>query len=99
MPAATLGDPQNIALKLSVNGEIKQNGRTTDMIFSIAEQISIASKIMTLDPGDLLLTGTPAGVGTPKQTYLKVGDHVDAEIEGIGKLSVTIQASLMRTTQ
>jgi 2-keto-4-pentenoate hydratase/2-oxohepta-3-ene-1,7-dioic acid hydratase in catechol pathway len=75
-----------------VNGETKQNGRTTDMIFSIAEQIAIASRIMTLDPGDVLLTGTPAGVGSPKQTFLKVGDHVDAEIEGIGKLALTIQA-------
>ena len=93
VPVSTFHDIQNIGLKLAVNGETKQDGRTTDMIFSIAEQISIASRIMTLDPGDLLLTGTPAGVGTPKQTYLKVGDHVDAEIEGIGKLSVTIQAA------
>jgi 2-keto-4-pentenoate hydratase/2-oxohepta-3-ene-1,7-dioic acid hydratase in catechol pathway len=61
------------------------------MIFSIAEQLATASRIMTLDPGDLLLTGTPAGVGAPKQTFLKVGDQVDAEIEGIGRLSVTIQ--------
>ena len=75
-------------LKLAVNGETKQNGRTTDMIFSIAEQISIASKIMTLDPGDVLLTGTPAGVGVPKQTFLKVGDKVDASIESIGTLAV-----------
>ena len=92
VPAATLGDPQNIALKLSVNGEVKQNGRTTDMIFSIAEQIAIASKIMTLDPGDVILTGTPAGVGAPKGTFLKVGDRVEAEIEHIGALGVTIQA-------
>jgi 2-keto-4-pentenoate hydratase/2-oxohepta-3-ene-1,7-dioic acid hydratase in catechol pathway len=93
IPADAIADPQNLALKLWVNGELKQNGRTTDMIFSIAEQISIASKIMTLDPGDLLLTGTPAGVGVPKQTFLKIGDRVDAEIEGIGKLSVVIQPS------
>ncbi|MBU6379483.1 MAG: fumarylacetoacetate hydrolase family protein [Gammaproteobacteria bacterium] len=91
VPAATFQNVQDIGLKLSVNGEIKQNGRTTDMIFSVAEQISIASRIMTLDPGDLLLTGTPAGVGVPKQTFLKVGDHVDAEIEKIGTLSVIIQ--------
>jgi 2-keto-4-pentenoate hydratase/2-oxohepta-3-ene-1,7-dioic acid hydratase in catechol pathway len=63
------------------------------MIFSIAEQIAIASRIMTLDPGDVLLTGTPAGVGVPKQTFLGVGDTVDAEIEGIGRLAVTIQTS------
>lgn len=91
VPASTFADPQAIGLKLSVNGEIKQNGSTADMIFSIAEQIAIASRIMTLDPGDLILTGTPAGVGVPKQTFLKVGDRVDAEIEAIGRLSVTIQ--------
>ncbi|MBC8790332.1 MAG: fumarylacetoacetate hydrolase [Tagaea sp. CACIAM 22H2] len=91
VPASAIANPQDIGLKLWVNGELKQNGRSTDMIFSIAEQISTASKIMTLDPGDLLLTGTPAGVGVPKQTFLKPGDKVDAEIEAIGKLSVVIQ--------
>ena len=54
------------------------------MIFSIAEQISIASRIMTLDPGDVVLTGTPAGVGVPKGTFLSVGDRVEASIDGIG---------------
>jgi 2-keto-4-pentenoate hydratase/2-oxohepta-3-ene-1,7-dioic acid hydratase in catechol pathway len=93
VPAGALRDPQNVNLRLWVNGELKQNGNSKDMIFSLAEQISTASKIMTLDPGDLLLTGTPAGVGVPKQTFLKVGDQVDAEIEGIGKLSVSIQPS------
>ncbi|MBV1693518.1 MAG: fumarylacetoacetate hydrolase family protein [Hyphomicrobiales bacterium] len=91
VPAETFDNVQDIGLELSVNGAVKQDGRTTDMIFSIAEQISIASRIMTLDPGDLLLTGTPAGVGVPKQTFLKVGDRVDAEIEKIGTLSVIIQ--------
>ena len=91
VPASAIADPQDLGLKLWVNGELKQNGRSRDMIFSIAEQISIASRIMTLDPGDVLLTGTPAGVGVPKQTFLKVGDLVDAEIEGIGRLSVRIQ--------
>lgn len=93
VPASAFKNIQDIGLKLAVNGETKQDGRTTDMIFSIAEQISIASRIMTLDPGDVLLTGTPAGVGVPKQTFLKVGDKVDASIEGIGTLSVSIQPS------
>ncbi len=93
VPASAIGNPQDIGLKLWVNGQIKQDGRSSQMIFSIAEQIATASRIMTLDPGDVLLTGTPAGVGSPKQTFLSVGDHVDAEIEGIGRLSVTIQPS------
>jgi 2-keto-4-pentenoate hydratase/2-oxohepta-3-ene-1,7-dioic acid hydratase in catechol pathway len=91
VPASAIADPQNLGLKLAVNGETKQDGRSTDMIFSVAEQIATASRIMTLDPGDVLLTGTPAGVGVPKGTFLAVGDTVDAEIEGIGRLSVTIQ--------
>ncbi len=90
VPAATIANPQDIGLKLWVNGELKQNGRSTDMIFTVAEQIATASRIMTLDPGDVLLTGTPAGVGVPKQTFLRVGDKVDAEIETIGRLSVEI---------
>ena len=91
VPTAALTDPQNTKLTLDVNGVRKQDGRTTEMIFSIAEQISIASRIMTLDPGDVLLTGTPAGVGVPKGTFLAVGDRVDAAVEGIGQLSVRIQ--------
>lgn len=91
VPASAIADPQNVGLKLWVNGDLKQNGRSTDMIFTVAEQIATASRIMTLDPGDVLLTGTPAGVGVPKQTFLKVGDRVDLEIEHIGAMSVTIQ--------
>lgn len=90
MPAAFLKDPQDLPLLLKVNGETKQNARTSGMIFSIAEQIAKLSRIMTLDPGDVVLTGTPAGVGAPKGTFLKVGDTVDATIEGIGTLSVEI---------
>ena len=92
VPAAALPDPQNVALKLAVNGETKQDSTTGQMIFSIAEQIARASEIMTLDPGDVLLTGTPAGVGVPKGTFLKPGDRLDADIDGIGRLSVTIRA-------
>lgn len=90
VPASVFADPQNVALKLSVNGVVKQNSTTGQMIFSIAEQIARASEIMTLDPGDVILTGTPAGVGVPKGTFLNVGDRIDAEIAGIGTLSVTI---------
>ena len=93
IPAHQFGDPQQAALKLAVNGALKQNGHAKDMIFSVAEQIATASRIMTLDPGDVLLTGTPAGVGVPHKTFLSVGDQVDADIEGIGRLSVGIEPS------
>ena len=92
VPARTHADWGNVGLRLSVNGEAKQDGRTAEMIFSVAEQIAIASRIMTLDPGDVLLTGTPAGVGVPKGTFLAVGDRVEASIDGIGTLAVRIQA-------
>lgn len=91
VPAAGVPDPQDLGLRLCVNGTVKQDARTSGMIFSIAEQIATASRIMTLDPGDVLLTGTPAGVGVPKGTFLNVGDVVEAAIEGIGTLKVIIQ--------
>lgn len=90
VPVSTQADWQDVALKLSVNDVVKQDGRSSQMIFTIAEQIAIASRIMTLDPGDVILTGTPAGVGVPKGTFLAVGDRVDAEIAGIGTLRVSI---------
>ena len=92
VPASAFADPQDIRLGLSVNGEARQDDTTGDMIFSIAEQLATLSRIMTLDPGDVVLTGTPAGVGAAKQTFLSIGDRVDAWVEGIGTLSTVVQA-------
>lgn len=83
-------DPNDLQLRLSVNGVVKQDAHTSDMIWSVAEQLSILSEHITLEPGDILLTGTPAGVGMATGTYLKVGDKIDAEITGLGTLSVEI---------
>ena len=94
VPAEALGDVQSVALKLSVNGVVKQDSSTSQMIYSVAEQIARASELMTLDPGDVVLTGTPAGVGVPRGTFLSPGDKIDAEIAGIGKLSVEIKPPL-----
>ena len=94
VPAEALGDVQSVALKLSVNGVVKQDSSTSQMIYSVAEQVARASELMTLDPGDVVLTGTPAGVGVPKGTFLNPGDKIDAEIAGIGKLSVEIKPPL-----
>ena len=91
VPASSIPDPQALSLRLWLNGEPKQDGTSASMIHSVAEQIARASEIMTLDPGDVLLTGTPSGVGVPKGTFLKAGDRVEAEIERIGRLSLTIQ--------
>jgi len=81
-------DPQNLHLTCRVNGVMKQNGYTKDMIFDVATLIHTLSQGMTLEPGDVIATGTPAGVGFARHPpeYLKPGDTVECEIEGIGKL-------------
>ena len=83
-------DPNNLAISSRVNGELRQNSNTSDMIFSVAEIISDLSHHMTLMPGDLIFTGTPQGVmhGYPadQKNWLKPGDRVEITIEGIGTL-------------
>src|SRR6266571_7224799 len=90
VPAGDIADPQNLALKLWVNDTMMQDSHTGKMIFSTAEQIAMLSSRVTLYPGDLILTGTPAGVGMPRRMFLKAGDTVKLWIEGIGELSHTM---------
>ena len=87
VPAFDIPDPQNLSLKLWVNDAIKQDSSTSEMIFTLAEQIAHISIGMTLYPGDLILTGTPAGVGMGRNEFLKAGDVVRIEIENIGTLT------------
>jgi len=86
VPAASVSDPQNLRITLSVNGEPRQDGSTALMIHRMPELISYLSSIFTLEPGDLILTGTPAGVGP-----IKSGDQLVAEIAQVGKLSVSVR--------
>lgn len=86
VPASDIGDPQKLGLKLWVNGEIKQDSNTAGMIFTLAEQIEELSAGMTLYPGDLIMTGTPAGVGAGRGEFLKAGDVVKLWIEKIGEI-------------
>jgi 2-keto-4-pentenoate hydratase/2-oxohepta-3-ene-1,7-dioic acid hydratase in catechol pathway len=84
-----IADPQALALRTWVNGELRQNSNTRDMIFSVAELVSYASHYLTLEPGDLIITGTPEGVilGMPEpRPWLKPGDEVAVEVEGLGRL-------------
>lgn len=83
-------DPDDLTLTLRVNGEVKQNSHTREMIWGIAELIADVSQHVTLRPGDLLFTGSPAGVGHASGTYLKIGDHIEAEIGDLGQLAVEI---------
>ena len=81
-------DPQNLSVKGWMNGELRQNSNTADMIFSVAEVIAYASKVMTLEPGDVISTGTPEGVimGMDPKVWMKPGDEYIVEVEGLGKL-------------
>jgi 2-keto-4-pentenoate hydratase/2-oxohepta-3-ene-1,7-dioic acid hydratase in catechol pathway len=90
VPAHQLPDPQSLALRLWVNDQLMQDSSTSRMIFDTAEQIAMLSSRVTLQPGDLVLTGTPAGVGMPRRVFLKPGDVVKLWIEGIGELSHTM---------
>ncbi|MYT13262.1 2-keto-4-pentenoate hydratase/2-oxohepta-3-ene-1,7-dioic acid hydratase (catechol pathway) [Streptomyces sp. SceaMP-e96] len=81
-------DPQNLGLRLWVNGELKQDGTTAEQIFPVAEVVRYVSRFMTLYPGDVINTGTPAGVamGHPEpKPYLRAGDVVELEIDGLGR--------------
>lgn len=89
--ADEVGDPNKLAIKATVNGEVRQDSNTSDMIFYCDEIVSYISQHMTLEPGDIILTGTPEGVilGYPpeKQVWLKPGDEVTIEIEKLGALT------------
>ncbi len=86
VPREFVPNYMNLRLTLSLNGEVMQDGKTSEMIFSPEEQIEYCSHMLTLEPGDIFATGTPSGVGTAKGKFLKVGDVIEAEIEGLGRL-------------
>ncbi|HMK56214.1 MAG TPA: fumarylacetoacetate hydrolase family protein [Dissulfurispiraceae bacterium] len=88
IPASEISDPQSLQISTRVNGVTLQNGNTRDMIFSVARTIEYLSSLMTLEPGDLIATGTPSGVGFKRQPpiFLKAGDIVEVEIERIGAI-------------
>lgn len=86
LTADEVPDPQALEISLELNGEVMQHGSTGDMIFSVAEQIAFASRIMTLEPGDLIYTGTPSGVGLASGRFLKAGDRMTARLAGVGDL-------------
>ncbi|MDM7274736.1 MAG: fumarylacetoacetate hydrolase family protein [Thermoprotei archaeon] len=88
--ADEIGDPHNLKLQLKVNGELRQDGHTSDMIFKIPEIIEAASEGLTLEPGDIISTGTPSGVGAATGKFLRHGDIIEAWIENIGSLENTV---------
>lgn len=94
VPASEI-DPQNLDMRLWVNGELRQSSNTSDMIFDVNYLVWYVSQFMVLEPGDIINTGTPAGValGLPGTPYLKAGDTVRLSIEGLGEQEQTIGAA------
>ncbi|MGW1319764.1 fumarylacetoacetate hydrolase family protein [Streptomyces sp. NPDC002426] len=88
-----IADPHDLRMRLSVNGEVRQESPTSDMIYDIYQQIAYLTQVMTLMPGDILATGTPAGIGAPTGRFLKPGDTVRAEIEGLGAIENHVVAA------
>jgi 2-keto-4-pentenoate hydratase/2-oxohepta-3-ene-1,7-dioic acid hydratase in catechol pathway len=85
--ADELPDPQALAISLRVNGQTRQSSHTSKMIFPVAQCIEVLSQAMTLLPGDIIATGTPDGVGAATGSFLRAGDRIEAEVEGIGILA------------
>lgn len=90
--ADEVADPHALTLHLTVNGVEKQRSSTGDMIYDIRQQIAYLSTVMTLEPGDLIATGTPAGVGIATASFLKHGDKVRVEVDGLGAIENEVVA-------
>ena len=93
VPRKVITNHSDIRLTLTVNGKVKQDGNTGDMIYSPEEQIKYCSRMLTLYPGYIFATGTPDGVGQGRGEFLKVGDVVDAEVEGLERMRNEMVAS------
>lgn len=91
--ARDIPDPQKLAMQLWIDGEPMQDSSSAQMVFGVAEQISYLSSRVTLHPGDLVMTGTPAGTGMERDRFLKPGETLKLEIEGIGEFSQKVVAS------
>jgi 2-keto-4-pentenoate hydratase/2-oxohepta-3-ene-1,7-dioic acid hydratase in catechol pathway len=90
LTADEIDDVQNLDMRLSVNGQIRQNANTSQMIHTVAQIVSFLSHLMTLEPGDVITTGTPSGVGLGTGNFLKAGDRIEATIENLGTLTNTL---------
>jgi 5-carboxymethyl-2-hydroxymuconate isomerase len=89
--ADEIPDPQALAIRTTVNGELRQDGTTADMVFPVDALVAFCSASFTLEPGDVITTGTPAGVGVARGAFLGPGDRVRVEIEGLGALDNTVR--------
>ena len=94
VPAAEVADPQALGIRAILNGEVMQESTTANMVFGVAEIVAFVSEAITLEPGDLILTGTPAGVGVFRDppVLLQPGDEITVEIDGVGVLTNPVVA-------
>lgn len=94
VPAAEIPDPQRLRIRSILNGQVMQDSNTANMVFSVRELIAFISEGITLEPGDLIVTGTPAGVGLARdpQVFLQPGDTISVEIDGLGELTNPVVA-------
>jgi len=90
LTAGQIGDVHNLEMELKVNGQTRQKANTSQMIYSVPDIVSFLSHIMTLEPGDIIATGTPAGVAVATGNFLQAGDRIDCFIENLGTLSNTL---------
>jgi 2-keto-4-pentenoate hydratase/2-oxohepta-3-ene-1,7-dioic acid hydratase in catechol pathway len=92
--ADEVADPQNLGISLTLNGEVMQNSNTSQMIFQVPRLIEFLSSVFTLEPGDIIATGTPAGVGFARKppVWLRAGDEVTVRVEGLGELTNPVVA-------
>jgi 2-keto-4-pentenoate hydratase/2-oxohepta-3-ene-1,7-dioic acid hydratase in catechol pathway len=89
VPAGDVPDPQALTVRAVLNGETMQDSSTSNMVFGVSEVIAYVSQAITLEPGDLIITGTPAGVGAFRDppVWMKPGDEITIEIEGVGSIT------------
>ncbi len=95
VPASEVPDPQALPIRAILNGETMQDSSTANQIFGVAEVISFVTQAITLEPGDLIITGTPAGVGAFRKppVWLKPGDEITIEIDGVGRITNPVTAA------
>jgi acylpyruvate hydrolase len=87
-----VGELDDLGLRTRVNGEVCQQGTTANLIFGVAETVAWLSRTITLEPGDIIATGTPAGVGAAQGRFLRAGDTVEVEVDGLGAVANTVRA-------
>ena len=94
VPASDVPDPQSLGIRAILNGEVMQDSNTANMVFGVAEVIAFITQGITLEPGDLILTGTPAGVGAFREpkVWMQPGDEITIEIDGLGSITNPVVA-------